>query len=234
MGGCNDCHPADATGAPHLAQGHPILTPKDLGAQLTAALGTGYQGSALELWPVISYGNPGNGSVIDKLLSNDTAISQFIADAISIAHKQNLTGFNFDIEVSGTFDAKLSSFLQKFGAALHASTPPIKVSFDAGSDPVAGVQDMDRWISMGTYTADTNAYLADLKNGISKSGSKFGVGLCPICNILSENATEARFAGIREYGGVVREIDMWAADYRVPSPAWENFWPRLEKWLQSP
>lgn len=234
VGGSNDCHPADATGAPHLAQGHPILTPKDLGAQLAAALGTGYQGSALELWPTISYGNPGNASVLMKLLTNDTAISQFIADAISIAHKQKLTGFNFDIETGGVDQTKLSSFIQKFGAALHASTPPIKVSFDAGNAPLPNVQDMDRWISMGTYTADTNAYLVDLKGGIKNSGSKFGVGLCPSCNVLSSNAVEARFAGIREYGDVVREIDMWAADYQIPvSPAWQNFWPQIEKWLQS-
>ena len=38
-GGSNDCRPEDATGAPHLAPGHPILTPPDLGAQLTAGLG---------------------------------------------------------------------------------------------------------------------------------------------------------------------------------------------------
>ena len=38
-GGSNDCRPEDATGAPHLAPGHPILTPADLGAQLTAGLG---------------------------------------------------------------------------------------------------------------------------------------------------------------------------------------------------
>ena len=57
VGGSNDCHPKDATGAPHLAQGHPTLTPPDLGATLTAGLGKGYQGSPLELWPTISYGN---------------------------------------------------------------------------------------------------------------------------------------------------------------------------------
>jgi hypothetical protein len=37
------------------------------------------------------------------------------------------------------------------------------------------------------------------------------------------------------YGEVVREIDLWAADYHVPaSDEWKWYWPRLEKWLQSP
>ena len=69
--------------------------------------------------------------------------------------------------------------------------------------------------------------------GIKASGSKLGVGLCPICNQLSQNATEARFAAIYEYGDVVREIDLWAADAEAVSQ-WQWFWPRLEKWLQSP
>ena len=235
IGGSNDCHPKDATGAPHLAQGHPILTPPDLGATLTAGLGKGYQGSALELWPTISYGNPGNTSVLNKLYTNDTAVAQFVADAIAVAHKQSLTGFNLDIETQGVDFAKMRSFLQKLGAGLHAATPPIKLSYDAGNTPVAGVTDMDRWVSMGTYTSSTSAYISGLATGVNASGSKFGVGLCPICNQISENDTEARFAGIRKYGEVVREIDLWAADYSVPAcDKWKWYWPRLEKWLQSP
>jgi len=239
VGGSNDCHPADAMGAPHLSQGHPILTPKDLGAQLTAGLGLGYQNSTLELWPTISYGNPGNRSVLDKLMTNDTAIAQFIADAISIAHEQQLTGFNFDVETSPDLinDTKWSAFLQKFGATLHAASPPIQISYDGGNLPVPGVEAMDRWISMGCYTSDLNGFLVDLAGGIKNSGAKFGVGLCPTCQTLSEDAIETRFAaiGTGPYGGVAREIDLWAADYQVPaSPQWEYYWPQLEKWLQSP
>ena len=56
--GSQDCAPADATGMPHLAKGHPAKGLADLGARLKEGLGTGHNGSALELWPVISYGNP--------------------------------------------------------------------------------------------------------------------------------------------------------------------------------
>ena len=67
------------------------------------------------------------------------------------------------------------------------------------------------------------------------SGSKFGVGLCPICQTLSEAATQTRFDAIGKYNETIREIDLWAADYKVPaSPQWEYYWPRLEKWLQAP
>ena len=71
VGGSNDCTPAEAVGMPHLAKGHPTPVAADLGAQLTAGLGTGLGGSPLELWPTISYGNPGNASVLNRLLDND-------------------------------------------------------------------------------------------------------------------------------------------------------------------
>ncbi len=237
-GGGNDCKPEDATGTPHLAPGHPTQTPADLGAQLTAGLGRGYAGSPLELWPTISYGNKGNATVLNALLNDDAAIDKFIADAIAIAHKQRLTGFNWDLEPTGTptMDrAKLAPFLQKLGAALHAATPPVLVSYDAGNTPVDGVKDMDRWISMGTYTGSTPAYLLGLAEGVRTSGSKFGVGLCPVCQTLSRGDTQLRFDAIDKYNGTIREIDLWAADYTVPAtPQWEYYWPLLEKWLQTP
>ena len=211
-------------------------------------------GSALELWPTISYGNPGNASVLNRLLNDDDAAAKFIADAIAIAHKQKLTGFNWDLEAVGQVStataatrlpskadrcqqpavdsAKLGPFLQKFGAALHAATPVIGISYDAGNSPIAGVQDMDRWVSMATYTGSLPSYLSGLAQGIKSSGSKFGVGLCPLCQILSEADTEARFAALAKYNGTVREIDLWAAEYSVPpSVHWEYYWPRLAKWL---
>ena len=86
----------------------------DLGAQLTAGLGSGLGGSALELWPTISYGNPGNATVLNNLLHSPTASAQFIKDAVTIAHKQMLSGFNWDIETSGTDAAALHPFLDKF------------------------------------------------------------------------------------------------------------------------
>ena len=70
--------------------------------------------------------------------------------------------------------------------------------------------------------AGTPAYLLGLAEGVRSSGSKFGVGLCPICQTLSEAATQTRFDAIGKYNETIREIDLWAADYKVPaSPQWE-------------
>ena len=121
---------------------------RNLGATLTTALGKGYQGSMLELWPTISYGNPDNSSVLNTLYNNDTAVDQFVADAIVVAH-------NLDLETQGVDMAKLTIFIQKLGNGLHAATPPIKISYDAGNTPVAGVMAMDRWVSMGRKCKQT-------------------------------------------------------------------------------
>jgi spore germination protein YaaH len=111
------------------------------------------RGTPLELWPVISYGNPGNATVLNNLMESDTATEQFITDAIAIAHKQNLTGFNWDLEPTGSPGMNLTAlitFMNKFISAMHGATPPIGVSYDGGNDPIDGVTGMDRWVSMST------------------------------------------------------------------------------------
>eukprot|EP00746_Dinoflagellata_sp_MGD_P024078 gnl/MRDRNA2_/MRDRNA2_156477_c0_seq1.p1 gnl/MRDRNA2_/MRDRNA2_156477_c0~~gnl/MRDRNA2_/MRDRNA2_156477_c0_seq1.p1 ORF type:complete len:311 (-),score=57.71 gnl/MRDRNA2_/MRDRNA2_156477_c0_seq1:59-991(-) len=227
-GGSNDCSATDATGVPHLAQGHPTQVAEDFGSQLRKRFG-----SEVELWPVISYGNPGNASVLNALLDNPSVSAKFISDAIKIAHAQNLSGFNFDIETSGV-SSNITSFLKSFVSAMHAANPRIGVSYDAGNMPMwTGEPAMDRWISMATYTGDTNAFRSGLAQGMRASGSAFGVGLCPICQVLDESEVEARFAELSKYGDQVHELDMWASSSTVDSKQWQFFWPRLEKWLAS-
>ena len=148
VGGSNDCAKADATGAPHLAPGHPTKVPADLGKQLRAALG-----DDLELWPVISYGNPGNASVLNKLLNDADVTSAFVKDAIATAHAQNLTGYNLDLETGGMGD--ITAFLKALSEGLHGASPPIGVSYDAGNTPTApDATDMTRWVSMATYVKE--------------------------------------------------------------------------------
>jgi hypothetical protein len=53
-------------------------------------------------------------------------------------------------------------------------------------------------VETGTYTSNTPAYISGLATGVKACGSKFGVGLCPVCNQLSENDTETRFTEIRK------------------------------------
>merc|ERR1711957_168921 len=199
-----------------------------MGAQLRQRLDT-----EVELWPVITWGNPGNASVLNKLLDDPAATAKFVADAIKIAHAQNLTGFNFDVEVQG-ISGNFTSFMKTFVSAMHAAVPRIGVSLDAGNTPLwTGEPMMDRWISMATYTSSFPDFNSSLAQGMKASGSQFGVGLCPTCSVLDAPPVEARFAEIARYGGLVREIDLWAADV-VGKPSWEFFWPQLEKWLASP
>ena len=225
-GGSKDCTPEDARGMPHLAQAHPTGVPRDIGARLRKELGPD-----LELWPVVSYGNPGNASVLNALLTNETVTEQFIADAIKVAHEQNLTGFNFDLEADATvpWSNHVSGFLKNFTAAMHAAEPRIGVSYDGGSSP-EGTADVDRWISMGTYTSDLTDFKRGLATGIATCGpGKFGVGLCPSCGLLPEADVQARFDGIEYFGAsdMVYEIDLWA----YGATGWDFYWPRLEKWL---
>ena len=184
-------------------------------------------------------------AVLNRLIQDSNATQRFIADAISIAHEQKLTGFNIDfesqIEVQGLDTVALGTFLRKLVAGLHAASPSILLSYEgdfedfAHCPPIAHVPDMDRWVSMFTYTASADAYLAELDQGVKAVGGRFGVGLCPTCEYLGEPEIAARFYALGLYNDTVRELDLWAADYKVPdSPQWRYYWPRLEKWLQEP
>ena len=69
------------------------------------------------------------------------------------AYSKNKVTFqsDLDLETQGVDMTKAAAFLQKLGSGLHAASPPIKLSYDAGNTPVAGVTAMDRWVSMGIY-----------------------------------------------------------------------------------
>lgn len=228
VGGSNDCSKEDATGEPHLAPGHPIHVPADLGQQLKKALGP-----SVELWPVISYGNPGNASVLDRMLTNPTLAAKFAEDAIKIGHAQGLTGYNIDFEASGSIPwaSHVETFLDGFARALHSATPPIGVTYDCGNTPPAGpsIAPLDRWISMSTYTSSLPSFQSGLVQGLAASGEKFGVGLCPSCDKLNPAGVEARFDAISRIGkGKFRELDIWAYG------DWPDYWwNAFEKWLSN-
>lgn len=226
-GGSMDCSLADAVGTPHLAHAHPPGVAVDLPWQLRRAF------PGKELWPMISYGNPGNASVLNLLVDNLTATDAFIEDAVRAAHAQNATGYNFDIEcfpgVIGTNPGDLSKnyrrFLQRFAEAMHAATPPLQVSYDGlppdshgVRHPIAPAAPMDRWISMATYTSNLTSFETTLANGLHLLGSRFGVGLCPDCwypQIPSRAEVQALFRAIESHGNsAVRELDVWAVVYR--------------------
>ena len=228
VGGSNDCAKLDAVGTmPHFAHGHPVGVPADLGAQLRGAVG-----ADLELWPVISYGNPGNASVLNRLLADEAGTAAFAAAAIAEAHARRLTGYNLDLETAGVVG--MGVFLQRFAAALAAARPPVGVSYDGGNDPAsapAGTTAMSRWVSMATYTASQAAFDAGVAEGVKSCGAAaFGVGLCPACQYLGDDAVQARFDTVERLGkGAIEELDLWC--WVSNSSSWDPYWPRLEAWL---
>ena len=182
--GSMDCSPDDASGVPHFAHGHPVGVPSDLGARIRAAAG-----ESVELWPVISYGNPGEADVLNRLIADPDALDKFADAAIKEAHAKGLTGYNLDLETSGV--EGMDGFLQALAARLHNAAPPVLLSYDGGNTPVSSAV-LDRWISMATYTPDINGFIACVSQGVARSGAKFGVGLCPACF-----ATDAQ--GVKAY-----------------------------------
>jgi hypothetical protein len=169
---------------PHLAQAHPAGVPHDFGPQLKAALG-----EDVELWPVVNFGNgyPGdNGLSVQQMVNNTAAKNTFIADMIKGLHAQRATGVNFDWETGFTLGI-INPFLTELADALHAATPPLKISYDCSSTPLSlnprlvchnqQLAPLDRWVSMQTYTGSLPGFVNALETGMNCSGPKFGVGL---------------------------------------------------------
>ena len=84
---------SSASGPAHLA---PIGAPADLASQLRHALG-----ASVELWPLVSYGNPGNASVLNQLLLNKSLSESFAEQLIEEAHRTKITGISASASVSG-------------------------------------------------------------------------------------------------------------------------------------
>jgi hypothetical protein len=236
----NGCSPADSVGPPHLARGHPLGVVPELAATLRKELG-----EDLELFPIVSYGNPGNATLLDALLNSPAAVERFAKDAVAFLHKENLTGINFDLEPSNTPPVpaeKLGSFLSSFADALHAADPPLRVSYDQFTRKPDGAAsaDLDRWISMATYAATPVSFYSALVSGLADANDKFGAGLCPSCYPTdSADNVDGIFDVLgfkdktRDYTKV-RELDVWAAWGSGQFDGWEEYWPRLEEWLKMP
>ena len=221
--GSNDCSAADASGAPHFAPGHPVGVPADLGARIRSTVG-----ASMELWPVISYGNPGCADVLNALIADPAAVDRFADAAIKEAHAKRLTGYNLDLETSGVVG--IDGFLQHLVARLHSATPSVLLSYDDGIFPVSQAP-LDRWISMGTYTSDINGFRALVGQGFTRLGPLLGVGLCPSCFSTDASGVKARLDAVDSIGkGTIRELDVWA---HGTGPTYDAYWAGLEAWLAS-
>jgi hypothetical protein len=170
-------------------------------------------------------------TVLNRLLNSPDNTKTFIADAVSIAHKHSLNGYNWDLEVD-FMSANLTRFMSAFVNAMHAASPRIGVSFAGGhvadgplcpnttaSCRISPTIPMDRWISMSTYTNQMSRFLNVLSHGFNTSGSAYGIGLCPLCFAANASDAQERFDAISQYGGTVKEIYLWSASYMYSPPA---------------
>lgn len=163
----------------------------------------------------------------------------------------------------------LAVLLDKLGAALHAVNKTVSVDTmsaqgacwsqwhhadgEHGVDPkpcpwirrfwdldaLSSVRNLDRLISMGTYTDNNTEYPLDLNlNQLYFPIERYGVGLCPLgCGHPqpTERCVGQRLAAAVQYGAT--EIDLWsmwdstAANWSVVEAAWQPWIKPLQNFL---
>ena len=67
-----------------------------------------------------------------QMVNSTSSRSAFITDLINSAHRLQATGINFDWETGFPFGI-INPFLTELTDAMHNATPPLQLSYDAGS-----------------------------------------------------------------------------------------------------
>ena len=205
--------------------------------------------AGLESWPMISsWPHPANFiTYIRKVVNNDVCSNSFISQALKEARKYNYTGYNLDWEptysnstapVTKADAQAYATFVNKFATALHDA------GFKLGVDMATWVTiphgpsfwnytalaatEVDKGISMGTYTSCDTSFEKQLSLITNAFGRRAGVGLQ---NVNASNNTPLsyaevafRFDAIKKSG--VKEVDIWS----MPIPI--NFWPFIEAFAE--
>ena len=227
------CAAADNVGAPHLGMGHPTGVPADLPELFRDRLG-----DDLELYPILSYGDTTDVTLLDALFASEPLAEAFAADALAYAAAHGLQGLNFDIEptATGTFWEDAPKFLGVVEAAFAAAGK--RVTWDSNG-PEGRAYPVDEWIAMTTYGYDTgDGYQLEAVRGLTAVGpDRFGFGMCPTCTLHNASDVAGRFAYLaKPPGSLAREIDLWAT-YGGAGDAyfdnWADYWAPLAAWLQA-
>jgi len=223
----SSCDEADRVGPPHLA----VVRGADLDV---AAL---LEPLDVRLFPILSLGNPGNASKFVELARNPELVHRFVRDAVGVLKAHNLTGLNFDMEISGSTHGLIEPFLKAVYEGLHAEG--FQVTWDGfGLKPAGVTVPLDSYIFMSTYMTPLPDYARALAKGAADVGDRMGVGLCPTCADDTEDVVKQRFDLLYKTPRA-REIDLWSlwgrsdhGQYNVKG--WEHYWPALETWLNAP
>jgi len=148
----------------------------------------------------------------------------FVTQAMTVArsNKDWITGFNIDFEPEGGEDpthedaVNFANFLDIFGKALHAEGFKLTVDIANWSplfeDDILAKVDVDRFITMSTYSVGIQRFEEIVKDKANAYGSKAGIGLSTSYNFSGED-TKARLDIVRKYS-----IDTFAI-WQVPVPS---------------
>ena len=239
----HNCNSAKKTGEPYFSCVHSTDSCGNVAVSARAALGP-----HIATWPLISMNGP-DCDFLNGLLKNETLTTAFTNAAIAEAHTFNFTGYNLDFEshgingdehpksADGQYELTLG-WVASFAQKLHAASPRIGVSYDTGVGPQWGssksralikASPVDRLISMATYNPKFVQYESELSAWSRAVGSRYGVGLCPACQNLTEAEVKSRFEVLRLHKGAIFEIDVWAFPDGYFTEQW---WDLMAEWLR--
>jgi hypothetical protein len=195
-----------------------------------------------------------NSTVFHERVENDSA--GFIKEAVAIAEQHGFQGWFIDYEDEAPPDTdpnkseKLSKFLHEFGDALHAMTPPRKLTICVASwsallsnfTSFAATEGLDAFQLMSTY-ADPSDYETEIENFFKDArrgdpkgwASKAGVGIGVYYDGHEGNkkewdqASAQRFMqAVADQGGRLINIFRLLKDGKSDWPRDDFWWPLLE------
>jgi len=186
-----------------------------VGPKLTAA--------GIKVQPMITTAN------INKLRDLWKDPKGFVAQAMTVArdNKSWITGFNIDFEPEGGEDpthedaANFANFLDLFGKALHAEGFTLTVDIANWSplfeDALLAKADVDRFITMSTYSVNLERFTEIVKDKAAAYGIKAGIGISTSYGFTGKDI-KARLDVVRE-----AKLDTFAI-WQVPVPSdWDEY-----------
>jgi len=148
----------------------------------------------------------------------------FVNKAMDVARKNKawISGFNIDFEPEGGEDpthedaVNFANFLDMFGKALHAEGFHLTVDIANWSplfeDNILAKVDVDRFITMSTYSVGIERFEEIVKDKAAAYGSKAGIGISTSYHFTGEDI-KARLDIVRK-----ANIDTFAI-WQVPVPS---------------
>lgn len=175
---------------------------------------------------------------VEQLLSRPDSRSRFVNQAVEMADRYGLDGFNLDVEISGnsTTGPLYNALVSELSDAMHqkgrSSSSDICCDCDGDGGDYMGIrcQDyaagpIDSVFTMSTYTNDTAKFGTFVHSAVSRlSAPKYGVGF-EYNNVLSRESMSM----LVELG--IRKVALWCdvpEVYGYDEKDVERWWDAIE------